>query len=220
MSRKSPQLFAAALLCTTCHLYAIAQTAPAGQPDMQELRAFADGGSKAGQDIKWDPNFRALMQASFHQHQYFWRDHGQFPSIPDLVETFIGVPEGVTLQDNRYLTVDGCVPHDCGDRGMVWIDTASQPRTVIFIVPDRVSTGLHESGSPMHLWLFASTHLNWQKLPQPLVESVGKWFVNYHTTWANYFNLRPTLVTIVQPTGEMVDLSPALVGLNGEKPAP
>jgi hypothetical protein len=125
------------------------------------------------------------------------------------------VPGTISLDQDRYLTVDGCVPHDGGDRGMVWIDTAPAARPpVIFVVPQTVRTDPGEKGVSLHLWFFTSAQLNWQKMPQPFAASLANWFDAYHATWAKYFNMWPVMVTIVQPTGETVDVLPAQVGLS------
>jgi hypothetical protein len=191
-----------------------AQSSSKDEADAAALRDFADGGRRAGQDIKWDPHFRALMQQSLHQRQSFWRDHGHFESVPELIATFIGVPGSVTLAQDRYLTVDGCVPHACSARGMVWIDLAAAKPSVIFVAENQINQSRDEKGSPQHLWLFSSTTLDWQHMPQPFIDSFDKWFAAYHATSARYFEIYPAIVTIVQPTGENVDLTPALVGLS------
>lgn len=33
--------------------------------------------------------------------------------MPELVMEFLGVPEDVTLDQDRFVTMDGCVPHAC-----------------------------------------------------------------------------------------------------------
>ncbi|MBB5061636.1 hypothetical protein HDF16_006372, partial [Granulicella aggregans] len=78
--------------------------------DLAWARAFATP-EKMNGDNKWDPEFRTLMRGSFPQQQSFRRDHGKFPSVPELVEEFIGVPGGVSLDEDRYVTMDGCMPH-------------------------------------------------------------------------------------------------------------
>ena len=132
---------------------------------MAWARAFASPDKKDG-DNKWDPQFRAVMQSSFHQRQTFWRDHGRFDTIPALVMEFLGVPEGVTLDQDCFVTMDGCVPHACSARGMVWIDTRGIGKPLlIFVAPQDVSTAETEKGALQHLWLFSSGELKWQKMP-------------------------------------------------------
>ena len=108
--------------------------------DLSWARELASPEKKDG-DNKWDPQFRGLMRSSFPQRQSFWRDHEKFPSVPELVQEFLGVPGSVSLDGDRFVTMDGCVPHACSARGMVWIDTRGIGKPlVIFVAPEDVST--------------------------------------------------------------------------------
>jgi hypothetical protein len=179
------------------------------------VRDFASPsqGSQKGREnqLNWDPRFRELLQSSLPQHQFFWRDHGRFTSLPELVQTFIGVPGDVLLDQNRYVTINGCVPHACSVRGMVWIDTApSKQPSLIFVATSSLSPEPSEIESLVHLWLYSSTPLNWQKLPPRFVSSLTQWWNKTTRVWADTAPERIVLVTIVQPSGEMVDLSPSV----------
>jgi hypothetical protein len=195
-----------------------AQTAPAtasASSDLSWMRDYAapfTGAEKGrGSDIKWDPRFRALMQSSLHQQQRFWRDHGRFLPVPELVQTFIGVPQGISLDQSRYMTVTGCVPHDCGDRGLIWIDTAADKTTLIFAATGQISNGPGDTMSHIHLWLFSSTTLNWQRMPVPFLTSFSRW---NNTYLGKIIPENIVLVTLVQPSGETVDLSPSIFSLS------
>ncbi len=123
----------------------------------------------------------------------------------------MGVPGSVLLEENRYVTINGCVPHDCGDRGMVWIDTApAEKLLLIFAATGGISNGPTDTGSSIHLWLFSSTKLNWQKLPPSFQSSFTRWWNKTTQVWNESVPEKVVLVTIVQPSGEMVDLSPSL----------
>jgi len=184
--------------------------------DLAWARAFASPEKKDG-DNKWDPHFRALMRGSFPQRQSFWRDHGKFPSVPELVEEFIGVPGGVSVDEDRYVTMDGCVPHACSARGMVWIDTRGSGKPlVIFVAPEDVSTANSEKRAPQHLWLYASDQLNWQKMPPEFVKSLARWYGAYQATWARYYRMNVLMLTLVEPNGLTYDLSPTLFALDSQ----
>jgi hypothetical protein len=159
-----------------------------------------------------DPRFASLLKTSFHQHQFFWRDYGHFTPLPDVAQEFIGVPGDVLLDENRYITADGCVPHDCQDRGMVWIDTASpETPTVLFAATGMVRGSLSDNGLGWHLWIFSSTKLDWQHMPAHFVASLTGWW-EHPQEGAEREDL--LLVTVVQPSGEMVDLLPSVLLLN------
>jgi hypothetical protein len=164
--------------------------------------------------LRTDPRFRPLLKSSFPQHQWFWKDRDRFVPMEDLVKTFIGVPGMTVLDENRYVTVDGCIPNDRGDKGMLWIDTTTHPTSIIFAATGFININEDDRGGMAardHLWLFTSTHLNWQKIPSAFVSSLRRW------NQTNTMGLEPIpfiLVTIVQPNGEMVDLAPSLLFLS------
>ena len=170
---------------------------------------------KKDADNKWDPQFRALIQSSFHQQQTFWRDHGRFSSMPELVMKFLGVPEGVTLDQDRFVTMDGCIPHACSARGMVWIDTRGSGKPlVIFVAPQDVSTAETDKRALQHLWLYSSDNLNWQKMPQQFQASLLRWYRSYQEMWIKDYSMDVLILTLVQPSGLTCDLSPGLLGLD------
>ena len=190
-----------------------AKPAPAGY-DLAWARAFAAPGASDA-DHKWDDRFRALMRTSFSQQQRFWRDHGHFPTVPELVQVFLGVPGGVTLDQDRFVTMDGCVPHACSARGMVWIDTRGTGKPlVIFVAPEDVSTADSEKVAEQHLWLYASDPVNWQKMPDDFKSSLGRWYAAYRAVWKPYNSMRVSMLTLVEPDGLTYDLSPGLFPLS------
>ena len=189
----------------------------AQQNDLAWVRAFASPEEKDA-DHKWDPRFRALMHSSFAQRQSFWRDHGTFPTVPELVMDFLGTPEGVSIDQDRFVSMDGCVPHACSARGLVWIDTrASGKPLVIFVAPQDVSTTDVETRAFQHLWLYSSRRLNWQHMPPDFKTSLARWYGSYRATWANEYRIDVLMVTLVQPDGLSYDLLPSLVALDAAK---
>jgi hypothetical protein len=181
----------------------------------QDTPAHATSDNEVGREnaLNGDPRFAVLLRSAFHQKQWFWLDHYRFTPLPDLIETFIGVPGSAILDEGRYVTLDGCVPHDCTDRGMLWIDSESQPASLIFAATRPVN-GDGPAGD--HLWLFSSVKLNWQHLPPSFLVSLPRWFETigkpgYSGTSGYRFDF--VLATIVQPNGIMEDLSPATLHL-------
>ena len=199
-------------------------TRPASTKDATWMRTFAvpfdpqkAEGDELGNEngLTNDPRFEALLKASFSQRQWFWYEHGQLVSTADLIETFIGVPGGAILDEGRYVTADGCVPHDCEDRGMLWIDTGTLPATLIFVGINLVG-GSSNSQETSHLWIFSSRKLNWQKLPNSFTASLPRWLATiakpgYHGTGGYHYKF--ALATIVQPNGVTEDITPETLPL-------
>jgi hypothetical protein len=179
----------------------------AAQTDASWAREFASPSGQGRENaLNGDPRFSAFLGSSLHQQQSFWLDHGHFTPVAELVHTFIGVPGSVLLDENRYVMADGCVPHDCYDRGMVWIDTAAQPAAVIFVATGLVS-GSQGNATSEHLWLFSSTTLDWQNLPEAFRASLQRW---YKTNQMKGYDEKILLVTLVQPNGHMIDVPPSM----------
>jgi hypothetical protein len=186
---------------------------PAAPYDLSWARSFA-APAQADGDHKWDSHFQALMRSSFPQHQHFWVERGRALPVPALVQTFLGVPGGARLDEDRYLTLAGCVPHSCSSSGLVWMDTRGEGKPlVIFAALSEVMTPEGQQHGEQHLWLFASRQLDWQHMPPPLTQSLGRWYTGYQSQWKHWTAETLLLVTLVQPGGATVDLAPALLDL-------
>lgn len=211
---------------SAAHAGVVSNAATAATPstDAAWTRAFGkpssvDGDPPTGEhrNLVGTPRFNALLRSSFPQHQYFWHERNRFTSVPATIDTFLGVPGDALLDGNRYLTVNGCVPHVCGGGGdgMLWIDTAAHPAHLIFLAMDFVATPAN-GFEPMHLWLFSSTQLDWQHLAQPFLASVTRWFSTIDAppvVKARGWHYQFVSITLVQPSGAMSQLSPALLHL-------
>lgn len=190
------------------------------QEDLTWIRDFTASAASANFDksdlgrqneLNWDPRFIQLLKGALPQHQYFWFDHGRFTAVADLVHEFIGVPGNALLEDSRYAIINGCVPHDCGDRGFLWIDTESSAKPLlIFAATGSISAGT--GMSLIHLRLFASQKLNWQRFPPEFKDSFARWWNQTTQVWTKYSPEQVAMVTLIQPSGEEVDLSPSLFG--------
>jgi hypothetical protein len=188
------------------------------QQDLSWIREFTApatpanfAGSELGKEnrLNGDPRFAKLLKDSFPQDQHFWFDDGRFTPLPDLIHEFIGVPGNALLDRNRYALINGCVPHDCGDRGFLWIDTESSAEPLlIFAATGLISGGT--AGTPIHLRLFASQKLNWQHLPPEFKASFAQWWNQTTRSWTKYSPEQVVLVTLIQPSGHEVDLSAGL----------
>ena len=104
------------------------------------------------------------------------------------------------------------------DRGMLWIDTGTDPAVLIFAGIDPIGGSLppYTYTRKSHLWIYTSEKLNWQKIPAPFLSSLHRWLATISTD--PYFGTHGyiydfSLATIVQPNGVMEDLGPDTLGL-------
>ena len=159
--------------------------------------------------LSTDRRLRPLLRSSLHQKEWFFSETHNFMPVADIVSTFIGVPGNAVLDDDRYVTADGCVPHTCDIlRGMLWVDTSAEPATVIFAATDAVDSVDYAKQiykDQFHLWLFVSGN-RWPTaaLPQEFLSSLKRW---HDINDANGYKQDIALVTIVQPDGGQIDLT-------------
>ncbi|HTV08287.1 MAG TPA: hypothetical protein VMD97_04500 [Candidatus Aquilonibacter sp.] len=193
-------------------------TAASAASDAVWTRSYVGSYGASKGDIKWDRRFLPLMRSSFPQHQWFWRDHGTFTPLPQLVQVYLGVPGGVRLDDNRYVTAVGCVPHACTTRGMLWIDTGTHPAKLIFVAEDFVDSNLAYKGPGNLLWIFSSSQLNWQNFPSQFLSSLQQWQSDLMASdrkdgeaWISEKGF--LLANFVEPTGQIDVLAPSVLGL-------
>jgi hypothetical protein len=192
------------------------KAAPQFQTDAQWAKSYASNctdshscGYPGG--IIWDPHFLALLRRSLPQSESWWvNGYGGHSSVTNAVRDFLGIPKATTLVDNRYLTITGCVPHDCTTTGMIWIDTATKPATVIFVGEDTVAGSLKgESG--YHLYVYTSREItNYYAGRRPIkmfapdfLKSVAQW---HEGSISKYDDQKIILATIVWPNGRTHDL--------------
>ena len=197
--------------------------ATASRRDAAWTRAFASASppsslhDSVGQigALRWDPRFASLLKASFLQKQWIWYDHGKLTSLPDTIQEFIGVPRNALLDNDRFVTLDGCVAHDCDDSGMLWIDSGVDPAVLIFARTGMISG--NDSAEKSHLWIYSSEKLNWQHIPAPFLTSLHRWLTTIGTDGymgGRGYHYDFTLATIVQPSGIMEDIGPDVLGLD------
>ena len=226
MTPSANQIFRVFLLSLLiCVAPALAQNAqklppPAPATDATWTRAYASN----GKDIKWDARFSPMLKAAFPQHQWFSLDHYKLSSVVHIVPIYIGTDDTPILDENRYITVSGCMPHACMTRGMLWIDTEAHPAKLIFVATDWVRNTTTDKGPNNLFWIFSSSTLSWQQLPQPFLDSFHRWQNQlakqdnkFHDAWLDQF----LFANIVQPTGEITPITPSVLGLepttNGAK---
>jgi hypothetical protein len=220
---------AAVLSLAAASLPAVAQPAhaPESSPAMDAawIRAFAvpeidrpidpEAAHPLGEEnrINTDPRFAALLKSALPQRQWFWYEHRHLVSTANLIHTFVGVPGDAILDQNRYVTLDGCVPHYCPDHGMLWIDTGAHPATLIFAGTGEVFSD--NSADKNRLWIFSSIKLNWQQIPQPFLASLFRWLtlIAIPGGGTSGYKYNFVLVTIVQPNGVMEDITPETLHL-------
>src|ERR1700733_4098986 len=68
-----------------------------------------------GNDLIHDQRLRPFLREHLTAPQIFWNENE--PLFETILE-FLSQPNQVILDDNRFLSIDGCVVHFCPSRGL------------------------------------------------------------------------------------------------------
>ena len=153
-------------------------------------------------DVRNDPQFAALLTRALPQRQFF---EGNM-TLTKAAEYYMGVGTGrVTVDEGRYATVTGCVPHMCNtNEGLLWVDTQSARPQVLFAALDPIAGTQGEGGTTTwHLWIFGSQLLH---ADFDHVDALPDDFMKQLKDWAGD---RPVASAIfVEPSGILIPLLP------------
>jgi hypothetical protein len=146
--------------------------------------------------------FKKSLERAFPMEQSFI---GKSLPVSEAALYAVGVyGAGPQSSEGRYITVQGCVPHECPSIGMIWIDTA-KPSQIVFTVSRDVPANGKTDSDWYHLWLYSSTLIpENQQLPEPLLDSLKEVYKSENFVSA----------TMIPPHGEMLAALPSTLHLN------
>ena len=133
-----------------------------------------------------DPKFQPFLAQNLTAPQSFWGVKGtKYKPLADTAMDFLSVPGKVVADEDRYLTITGCVFHFCPSRGLLWVDLNAAPKTanlVAFGAIDwiRDSKTTSDTDAEYTLWLFSNQVFGLgadaqNKIPAALVRSISRW---------------------------------------------
>ncbi len=236
---------AAALLLTTTLAHAQTQPhAPAPQPqtksnkkekpqreDVEWLWQYTpDGVNKDGRenDLVQDPRFMPFLEQFLTAPQSFWgyAINGRYRSLPNTALDHLTVPNKVIADDNRYLSVSGCVVHFCPARGLLWVDlNGKQQHLVVFAAIDWIkqSRPTTDPAAEYTLWVFPNQPLSIaagpaQHPPAALMKSIGRWTAQPLAGSGIVQNI--THAILVDPDGTPHEVPPSALGVASPSSTP
>ena len=181
------QLAALTLLTTTLahaqfHMPQLSHKEKDKAEDVSWLAPYAnpapDGRSE---ELLRDQRLRPFLRDHLTAPQIFWNENE--PLFETILE-FLSQPNQVILDDNRYLTLDGCVLHFCPSRGLLYVDLGTAHPLVAFVAIDWVKENKApgQTGSEYTLWLFANRPLTSAtatdeaaRIPAALIHAIDRW---------------------------------------------
>ncbi len=167
--------------------------------------------------LREDERFAALLESDFKQQQAFW---GKQVPLANVIPRFLSRYGQVNTRENRYLTVDGCIPSFCAAHGMLWIDLGS-PNPLLVFAAVNWTTENHttdEANAEYNLWFFTSRQLSADALPLALTEAISDWDARLASAHRGVPHIVHAI--LVEPDGQPFALNPKLVGANTLPPQP
>jgi hypothetical protein len=172
-----------------------------------------------GDDLLHDSHFKVFLRDHLTAHQIFWNEN---ESLADTALEFLGVPGQVILDDNRYFSMDGCVPHFCPSRGLLFVDLGTAHPLVVFVAIDWVKDNKTpgQTGAEYTLWLFSNRPLNigsatdeagTEHVPPALIHTISRWAAEPTAGSTVLPNITNTV--LVDPAGTPHQVPPASLGI-------
>jgi hypothetical protein len=218
------QLASAAILLTTL-APALAAPKPSKpqREDVEWLWQYTpDATHKDGRenDLAQDLRFKPLLEQFLTAPQTFWGKpiDGKYRSLANTALDHLSVPDKVLADDNRYITITGCVVHFCPARGMLWVDlNGKQDHLVVFAAIDWISQNhpTYDPAAEYTLWVFPSQPLSIAGTgahpPAALTKAIARWTATPMP--GNGIVQDITHVVLVDPDGTPHEVRPSDLGI-------
>jgi hypothetical protein len=162
-----------------------------------------------------DPRFRPFLAQYLTAPQTFWGSPKTgYKPLAETALDFLSVPDKVLADDNRYLSITGCVFRFCPARGLLWVDLGLPHPLIVFAAIDWVkeSKTPNEPGAEYTMWIFANRPVDADHVPPALIHSVARWTAE-PPSGSNVIQ-HITNAILVDPDGTPHQVPPVTVGAN------
>jgi hypothetical protein len=162
-----------------------------------------------------DTRFRPFLAQNLTAPQTFWGNPKTgYKPLDQTALDFLSMPDKVLADNNRYLSITGCVFRFCPERGLLWIDLNGPHPLVVFNAIDWVkdSKTPDQPGAEYTLWAFANQPIDPEHIPAALIHSVARWTA--HPPPGNKEIQQIRNAVLVDPDGTPHNIPPASIGAN------
>ena len=171
-------------------------------------------------DLRVDARFQSFLRDAFKQPQSMWGPPNSNEPLATIIPLFLSQYGAVTATDNRYITIDGCVPSFCAASGLLWIDLG-RPHPLAVFAAVNWDPQAHATDQPQRrlqpLALHQPATLDADALPLALTQAIAHWDARLATAHRLVPHIAHAL--IVQPDGTPVALNPEQAGANTITPS-
>jgi hypothetical protein len=125
-----------------------------------------------------DQRFRPFLAQYLTTPQTFWGNPKTgYKSLAETALDFLSVPDKVLADNNRYLTITGCVFRFCPSRGMLWVDLNDLHPLIVFAAIDWIkdSKTPSEPDAEYTLWIFPNHPIEPDHIPAAFAHSIARW---------------------------------------------
>jgi len=162
-----------------------------------------------------DPRFRPFLAQFLTAPQTFWGNPKTgYKSLAETALDYLSVPNKVIADDNRYLSITGCVFRFNPARGLLWVDLGLPHPLVVFAAIDWVKEGKPSSdpGAEYTLWVFPDQAIDPAHIPEALTRSVARWTAEAYAGSTFVQKIRNAI--LVDPDGTPHPIPTAAIGAN------
>jgi hypothetical protein len=162
-----------------------------------------------------DPRFRPFLSQYLTAPQTFWgSEKAGFKPLAETALDFLSMPDKVLADENRYLTVTGCVFRFCPSRGMLWVDLNGPHPLVVFAAIDWIKDSKvpSEEGAEYTLWVFPNRSIEPDHIPAAFIHSIARWTAQPSSGSTIIQQIRNAI--LVDPDGTPHTVTPAATGAN------
>ncbi len=171
-----------------------------------------------------DDRFRPMLAQYFTAPQTFWgvAVAGKYRPLANTALDFLSVPGKIWSDDNRYLSISGCVVHFCPSRGLLWVDLNAREPLMVFAAIDwiRDSKTTAQPEAEYTLWIFPDQAMTPDgtaatRIPPALTHSIARWAAEPLAGSGIVQNI--THAILVDPDGTPHEIPIAAVGVTTPK---
>jgi hypothetical protein len=220
--------FAAALLLTTTlapaqiHSPQIDKKQKPQREDVEWIWQYTPAdNNKDGREneLIQDPHFLPFLDQFLTAPQTFWGQPlgGRYRSLANTALDHLTVPGKVLADENRYVSITGCVVHFCPARGLLWVDLNGKQHLVVFAAIDWTKEGrpTTDPAAEYTLWLFPNEPLSIAGSAQhpaaALTRAIARWTAQPLAGSGIVQNI--THAILVDPDGTPHEVAPSTLGV-------